>query len=224
MLGFELSWWNGAMLASLGLAALAAIAVLVTTRAVIYLQDRDADANAKSFERYKIEAGERTKALEKDVVLSRVAIAEANARAAEAQLALEKFRLPRTLTHSQHDELTSKLTPFKGSKVKVWILTGSPDISSLAGNLINVFSNSGWHVARATSLSGKSFPGVLVSVRNGISADSQANTLVSYLNSINIDSTLMQPFDDDAGLEPSSNGVSSFSGDPEILVVVGSKQ
>lgn len=47
MFGFSLAWWNIFMLWSLGLAAVAAVAVLATTRVVIVLQDREAKASAE---------------------------------------------------------------------------------------------------------------------------------------------------------------------------------
>ena len=48
--GLDLSWWNNAMLASLALAALAALAVTVSTRVVIILQDQELQSFAASFQ------------------------------------------------------------------------------------------------------------------------------------------------------------------------------
>src|SRR5258708_26157937 len=77
MFGFDLDWWNDAMLLSLGAAALAAVALAVSSTIVIKLQKQEA-----------IDAG--------------VKIAELNVRAKEAELKLEQLHrrvAPRKIDH-----------------------------------------------------------------------------------------------------------------------------
>jgi hypothetical protein len=53
VLGHDSDWWNGWVVASLALAAFAAIAVVVTTQIVIRLQGDEAREARESLERYK---------------------------------------------------------------------------------------------------------------------------------------------------------------------------
>ena len=99
---------------------------------------------------------------------------------------------------------------------------GSPDTAGLADLLIHVLEQANWSVGRATSLSGKSFPGVVVAYRNGSDAAPQTTALAEYLNSVGVAARVAQPFDDEGGLMPASNMVSP-PGIPNIVVVVGSK-
>ncbi len=124
MFGHNLAWWNEAMLLSLGIAAFCALAVAFTTTIVVKLQGQ-AEIDAKkafddsqdAFNKYKIDAA-------KD-------IAEANARAAEAKLELEKFRTPRTLNTEQQARITEKIKPFSGTKFDVGLQTGDPEAQNL---------------------------------------------------------------------------------------------
>lgn len=223
MLGFGLDWWNAAMLISLGLGALAAIAVLVTTRAVIVLQDREAKENAAAFGKYKLEAGERATALETAGKVAQASIAEANARAIEAQLALERFKAPRTITALEQDTLASKLLPFAGTKAKVWMLpTAGVDVASLGDAIIHILSTSKWTVGFATTMSGRTATGVLIIPRTGVNVELQTRIIIEYLNSIGISSSTSSSIGGDNGLEPSSN-VSIFAGEPDIYIIIGSK-
>jgi hypothetical protein len=167
---------------------------------------------------------EKAAELEKESNEAKAAIADANARALEAQVALERFRAPRTLSLMQQQDLRAKLAPFAGTKVRVWTLpTGSPDISSLADLIANVLEQAKWVVGRATSLSGKSFPGVIVAVRTGSNLERQAETIVGFLNSLNIAAAIAAPFDNESGLMPASNMFSPNNEEPNMVVVVGSK-
>lgn len=86
MFGFDLHWWEHAMLLSLGFAALAAVAVVVATSAVVMLtreENRDkseellkyqSDAESRTAEaaRAAATANERAAGLEKDVATARL--------------------------------------------------------------------------------------------------------------------------------------------------------
>jgi hypothetical protein len=79
MWGLDLDSWNLALLGSLGFAALAAFALVVSTNAVIRLQKAAESATKDEFDRYKLDADKK--------------IAEAEARANEASLALARRRI-----------------------------------------------------------------------------------------------------------------------------------
>src|ERR1700674_686608 len=86
MLGFDLDWWNAAMLVALGAAALAAIALLLSNKAVVVLQDREAKDNAAAFVRYQMEAGKKIAEANSAAELARADAAKANERAAGLEM------------------------------------------------------------------------------------------------------------------------------------------
>jgi hypothetical protein len=156
--------------------------------------------------------------------LARAAIAVANARAAEAQLALERFRAPRFLTPQQEVELSSKLVSFSRMPARVWTLTGGNDISAFAEQLARILVGAKWLVSTATSLSGRTLPGVVVVARIGSNGDRAATVIVEYLKSVGISAMLGQPSDDDGGLMPAANmGTPVGFTEPSVIVAVGSK-
>lgn len=69
--------------------------------------------------------------------------AEANARAAEAQLALEKFRAGRTLTPEQRAKITEEMRPFAGTPV-VFGVFQDPEPIALLDQLSDALTLAGW--------------------------------------------------------------------------------
>jgi len=113
MFGFDLDSWNSVMVASLGFAAVAALAVVVSTAIVIKLQKAEERATKQEFELYKVAAGEKISTanaigeaakadsekaraeVEKahaDITKANAAIAQADARAAEAGVEQERLK------------------------------------------------------------------------------------------------------------------------------------
>ena len=88
--------------------------------------------------------------------------------------------------------------------------------------MAQVLNQANWVVGRATSLSGKSFPGVVVAIRNGSNVAPQAAAIIEYLNSIGIPAQIAQPYDNEDGLMPASN-MFAPAGEPNMLIVIGSK-
>jgi hypothetical protein len=127
--GHNLPWWNEAMLISLGVAALCAVAVALTTTIVVRMQG-SAEADTKeAFERYKLEAETN--------------INDAKARAAKAELDLAKFKAPRTLLPEQIVTLTSQLKPF--GKIAFDVATEqSHEPASLLAQICEALQKAGW--------------------------------------------------------------------------------
>lgn len=71
-------------------------------------------------------------------------IAEANARAAEAMLALEKFKRPRRLTSEQHALLIEKLKPFAGTEYD--LAAKDPEPLDLALDIESALRAAGWTI------------------------------------------------------------------------------
>jgi hypothetical protein len=72
MLGLDLHGWELAMVWSLGVAAIAALAVVASTRVVIVLQRAENKARYEELERYKSDAAERAATLEKSASEARL--------------------------------------------------------------------------------------------------------------------------------------------------------
>ena len=130
MLGLGLDAWNNIMVASLAFGALAAVVVGVSTYVVIQLQKLEAQTAADQFERYKL-ATEQS-------------ISNANARAAEAQLALEQFKAPRSIADSAKADLIAALVKFSGTEAAVYVLGEGPEPFNLGREISNVLTLAHW--------------------------------------------------------------------------------
>jgi hypothetical protein len=117
--------------------AVAAIATLFFTWALWKSSNRQQAAA-------KTEADLRVLKVEQTVADSKKATAEAIARAAEAQLALEKFKAPRTLTPEQRGRIVDKLKQFSGTEYDITISDADPEILSFVFTLELVLSTAGW--------------------------------------------------------------------------------
>jgi CRISPR/Cas system-associated exonuclease Cas4 (RecB family) len=141
--GLELHSWEQLMIAALGIAAFAAVAVVVTTASVVILQRAETARTKNEFEAYKLEAGTQIadanavgETAKADAAKARAEIAEAakqteaaKAEAAEANRKAERERLerlkleatiaPRSLSLEQQASLAEALKPFAGMKVVI---------------------------------------------------------------------------------------------------------
>jgi hypothetical protein len=72
------------------------------------------------------------------------AISDANARAIEAQLALEKFKAPRTLSPEQQRRIASKLLAFEGTTFELITYRAEPEPASLAESIGAAVKNAKW--------------------------------------------------------------------------------
>jgi hypothetical protein len=137
MLGLSLHGWENAMVVSLIIAGLFALVAGAATWAVVRLQRIEIASSKDEFERYKIEVGKQTDQLKKDTAV-------ATARALEAQLALEKFKAPRTLTPEQRGRIVDKLKQFSGTEYDITISEFDPEIQNFVFTLELVLSTAGW--------------------------------------------------------------------------------
>jgi hypothetical protein len=89
---------------------------------------------------------ERISANELATQRAREGAAQANARAVEAQLALEKFKAPRLLTLERQARISSRLKPFAGTPFDVAVgPMGDPEPVVLATAILSTLTNAGWH-------------------------------------------------------------------------------
>jgi hypothetical protein len=163
-LGHDGEWWDFWLVASVIIAALAAIAIGVATTGSIVSHKREAASADEALELFKLEMGKKTSEatadaaranessellrketarLSADAEASRAAIADANARAFEAKLALEQFKADRSLTEEQRARIVEKLKQFAGQS---YILSGSADQEAIRFMrvLAPIFRDAGW--------------------------------------------------------------------------------
>jgi hypothetical protein len=150
--------------------------------------------------------------------------AEATQKAAEAELALERLKAPRILIPQQQGELVQLMKQFTGTSVRVWTTPGTSDTAPLANLLAEILGKANLSVGTATSLSGRTFPGVVVVSRSSSNGQGCARKLVEYLIRVGIGATLAPESPDDGGLMPAANMTNPGGNwQPDIFVVVGSK-
>jgi hypothetical protein len=70
--------------------------------------------------------------------------AEANARAAEAKLELEKFKAPRQLDMGQQARILGKTRPFAGTRFDLSAIPGDPEALNFAVQIAVVLEAAGW--------------------------------------------------------------------------------
>lgn len=158
------------MLWSLGIAALAAVAVLMFTAGSVISNKRAAQAADAALDRYKLEttgkvaeaqsaglaAGERAGRAQSDVDKAKLEIAEANANAArlakeaaEVNLKAEQLKAAvawRVLTPDQRHDIAKALSQEPGS-INLRYTDGDPEALYYASQIAEAFANAGWHVA-----------------------------------------------------------------------------
>lgn len=132
MWGLALDSWNSIMLGSLGVAALVAVVIAVSTRAVIVLQKAEELQTKDDFDRYKVEAGER--------------IAASEARTKEAELKLEQLRKLAGPRDINLDVFKAELEGKPKAPVVIWYLPDSSDGYWFASRLNFALGFSGWQV------------------------------------------------------------------------------
>lgn len=118
------------MVGSLAVAAFAAALVGIATYAVVQLQRQEIAASKDEFERYKLDAGQ--------------SIAEAGARAAEANLELEKFKAPRRLELAQQNRIKEKLKGFHGTTFEIVTYPYEPEPAALSRDIVETLKGAAW--------------------------------------------------------------------------------
>jgi hypothetical protein len=135
MLGLSLDSWNGVMVASLAIAALAALIVGFSTFAIIRLQKAEAKDARDAFEKYKLGVVEKTAELESD--------------AANAGLETEKIKEVvawRVVSPENALELEKALAAKPGSVNLRW-MDSDPEALFFAIQISHVLAKAHWKIA-----------------------------------------------------------------------------
>jgi hypothetical protein len=133
MLGLALDSWNNLMVLSLGLGAIAAVIVGISTYAVIKLQRAEAEDASAAFEQYKLGVSAQAETAKSE-------IAKANARTAEAELRIKRLE-PRNLNWSA---FVDALHEAPQSKVEIVYFADDFDSMALAQQIALAIKAAGW--------------------------------------------------------------------------------
>jgi len=127
----NLDWWNGALVISLAVTALAAIAGVVTTAVIIKLQKQATIDTAKQ-------------------------IAMAHSRAADAELKLAEYRKPRgPILQAYAQGFVDAIKPFAGTKFDMGHAPVGREQWDFAWQLEPLMSQAGWLFVEWTSATGR---------------------------------------------------------------------
>lgn len=156
MLGLDLDAWNSLMLWSLGFAALAACAVVVSTAATIKLQKLSGEQTKLEFERYKLGVAAQVADAKREGIQAGEKAGNAMLRAAElekeaanAQLETEKIKAVvawRTIPSTNSSDLEKALAVKPGA-VNLRYTDGDPEALFLAIQFSQILAKANWNVA-----------------------------------------------------------------------------
>jgi hypothetical protein len=154
----SVDWWNAAMIWALIFAAIAAVAVVITTRKSILrtgelgaAQSELAQAKDATLQQALNSSRERIVGLEKDASDAKADMARQQTRAATAEMDLLQLQTRlahRRINPSEQAKLVAKLLPYPGSIVAVTRL-GEAEAGQFADDLLAVFSKANWEVKLA---------------------------------------------------------------------------
>jgi hypothetical protein len=129
-LGHNGEWWDFRLIASLVFAALAAIAIGITTAGSIVSHKREALAAKEVLDRFKLQTESK--------------ISDANARAAEAQLELEKFKKPRSISVEQRNRIAEEMKKFAGQQYFGMVASDVADAWDIWREISLSLETAGW--------------------------------------------------------------------------------
>jgi hypothetical protein len=189
VLGLDLHSWEQWMLLSLGVAALAAIAVVVTSASVVILTRHENAETKKEYEAYKLTVdGKVADAKREGIEAGKTAgnalvrAAELEKEAANARLETERLKAVvawRAISAPQVDELVRTWSLNPGS-VNVYWQDGDPEALFFAIQLSNVLQRANWKVsALAMSPNNGILFNLIVPPVSGMDADSLRSGLVA---------------------------------------------
>lgn len=176
--------------------------------------------------------------LSAEATSARSAIAEANAKgaasneraalaeqkAAEAQLALERFKAPRQLDPTARPRAVSKLAPYAGTNVAVFVLAEGPEAVGLGAAITDLLREAGLDAISWQWTGAGSATGVLVCAKPNEGVDGPAEAILSALTVEGVAAAALTwpgRWEEVGGMLNGPNPPNPIA--PPIRVVVGSK-
>jgi hypothetical protein len=162
MLGLDLDSWNLMMLWSLGGAALAAFAVVVSTAAVLKLQKAAEEDTKQEFERYKLESSKTI---------------------AAAELKTEQLRKELGPRHIQREIFLKALSGQPKANVEIMYLRDDPECFELSQQIWRALEDAEWKVIAPFPIPQNISPDSL-KIPTAMSVDGQPSGVTIVTNSI----------------------------------------
>jgi hypothetical protein len=140
-------------------------------------------------------AAERAAALEKEVAASNAAAALAGRDAAQAQLALERFKAPREMTQQHFENFKSRLARFRGTGIDIIVFGESTEVMAATSIIFKGLAMAKWNVPPIRNAIGggmwAAIPGVRVMTLQDSTPEAKAaaHELVAELNDAGIPAT-----------------------------------
>lgn len=162
----DVFWWaNWALLAALLLGVAATYAIIVSGNIKEANLKRELHDKDDAFDRFKLATDKQ--------------IAEANARALEAQAELARFKAPRSIL---------ALSKFAGTDAAIYVLGEGPEPNGLAASIGDVLTQSHWTILSWNWSGAGAATGIIVLFKPGSAAEieSACDALVTALNSVHI--------------------------------------
>jgi hypothetical protein len=180
MLGLSLHGWENAMVVSLIIAGFFALIAGAATWAVVRLQRIEIAESKIEFDKYKLDTGRD--------------IAEANARALEARLALEKLKAPRSIPSSEIPRLIKLLSGFAGTNAAIYILGEGPEPNAISGVIADLLKKAKWDALSWNWSGVGAATGIVVLFKEGTEGQIGAacDALVAAFISVNLDAVKQQ--------------------------------
>ena len=102
-------------------------------------------------------------------------VADADARALEAQLALERFKAPRTISNSDRPNIVSAMSKYRETKAAVYILGEGTEPNALGRSLVDNLKAALWDVEAWNWSGAGSATGVIVFVKPGTESQNESD-------------------------------------------------
>jgi hypothetical protein len=161
-LGQDVDWWNTAMIVALILAALAAVAVVITTRMALVKAKELTDAQGGLDKAKDRELQQALKAKDEEIEKER-----------SARVQIEQALAWRSLSAEDESLISSQLLHFRGERIAVWYDAGDAEGAAFAWELAGVLHRAKWQVFAPASFqdiaeSGIPYNSAIASLRTGI--------------------------------------------------------
>jgi len=158
----SVDWWNAAMIRTLILAAIAAVAVVVTTRIALARAKQLSNAQSEFSQAKDRDLQRALKGKDEDIERERFARVE-----------IEQALAWRRLSADDETVLSSQLLHFRGRRIAVWYDAGDAEGAAFAWELAGVLNKAKWDVLAPASFqdfagSGVPYSSATASLRTGI--------------------------------------------------------
>jgi hypothetical protein len=183
---FTIDTWNkianGTYLISVAIAAVASVAIY-------QISNKISDAKDRELDQFKTQSQKEIATANAAVAIADQRAAEANARATEAALALERFKAPRTISDADAEKISAALSDLAGTEVAIYQIGDGTEPNRLAAALNSALAKAKWSTNIWTWNGGATAVGVIVYCKpdEPFSLGDKCDRIVSALNAVSID-------------------------------------